>query len=132
MDTYPIMLEDKQVGEATVVRQGLFYRFSCRCRVPEALGMRLVVQGDKEADLGLCVPGEDGPGLNTGIAVKRVGEGKLVFFLKRENTGGEFVPVFPGLPFDRLDQILNSVLAVRGESIGLILDHRSMDKPTGQ
>ena len=132
MHTYPIMLGDQHVGEAEVFRQGMFYRISCRCSAAEALGKRLTVQGDKEADLGLCVPMEGGVGLNTGIAVKHVGEGPLCFDLTVEASAGKFIPVRADAPFDKLDQILNSVLAIRGECIGVLLDQRSMDKPTGQ
>ena len=119
--TYEIRLGSSPVGQITVERQGLYYRFSCRCNQK---GMyRLVVSCDgKREDLGTLVPMEGAFGLEKRIPVKRLGEGKPEFLLtSKENVRKEkFVPVYPEEPFSYMSRLKDAYLARRDGQLGLI------------
>ena len=82
-ETYDIKLDDSLVGTAQVEKQGLYYLFSCRCRLPEEGLYRIhVISGDKHEDLGICVPVDGFFGMDKKIPAKRLGEGAFLFELR--------------------------------------------------
>ena len=82
---YNITIGDHVVGQATAERKGLYYHFSCNCKLSGEVIYRVVVRcGDKEESLGVCIPGDEGFGLNTRLPVKRLGEGELLLQLVEE------------------------------------------------
>lgn len=100
--TYELMLGGQTVGTVQVIRQGLYHQFSCRCKLSGDVMFRLVlVQDDKEVDLGILTPMEDRFGVNTRISAKRLGEGLMRFYLKpKHRPNGEGIyPVSLGEPF---------------------------------
>ena len=121
--TYEIRLGSSPVGQITVERQGLYYRISCRCRLPGKGMHRLIASCDgKREDLGTLVPMEGAFGLEKRIPVKRLGEGKPEFLLtSKENVRKEkFVPVYPEEPFSYMSRLKDAYLARRDGQLGLI------------
>ena len=54
---YPIELSGREIGQAEVTRQGLYYHFTCRCRLTGEVICRLAaVCGDQMENLGVPVP----------------------------------------------------------------------------
>lgn len=81
-ETYDITFEAASVGTARMEKQGLYYRFVCRCRLPEKGLYRIhVICGDKREDLGICVPVDGSFGMDKMISAKRLGEGTPAFEL---------------------------------------------------
>lgn len=118
--TYEIRLGSSPVGHVTVERQGLYYRFSCRCNLK---GMnRLVVSsnGNRE-DLGILIPMDGAFGLEKRIPVKRLGEGNPEFLLmgKESEKREKFVPVYPEEPFSYMSRLKDAYLARREGQLGL-------------
>ena len=81
-ENYDITLDASPVGSAQVEKQGLYYRFSCRCKLPDNGFYRIhVICGDKREDLGICVPMGDAFGMDKKLPAKKLGEGKPTFEL---------------------------------------------------
>ena len=125
------------IGDATVVRQGLYYNIHCICREATGRAIRVHVRcGDRYVDLGICIPMEGYFGLRTKVPVKRLGEGEFQFTADGQEKIGLalFYPVDPNKPFKAIAELKNSRLATKGGQTGItvISDQISKDKPTGQ
>ena len=119
--TYEIMLGSSPVGQVTVERQGLYYRFSCRCDLKGMYRLMASCNG-KQEDLGTLIPKDGAFGLEKRVPVKRLGEGKPEFLLmgkdcaRREN----FVPVYPEEPFSYMSRLKDAYLARREGQLGIM------------
>ena len=85
---------------------------------------RLTVRcGDRQENLGIVVPTEDGFGLDTKVSVKRVGEGDMEFFLmpRHENAVGTFVPLSPEEPFAYIARLKDAYFERRYGQAGVVL-----------
>ena len=81
-ETYDITHEGAPVGTARMEKQGLYYVFSCRCRLPEEGLYRIhAINGDGREDLGICIPMDGVFGMDKKVPQKRIGEGMLTFEL---------------------------------------------------
>ncbi len=122
--TYEIRLGPSVVGEATVEKQGLYYRFSCTCRLNGATMQRVMVAcGGNKVDLGICVPMGDGFGLSKKVACKYLGDGEPEFFLtpRPQHSGGRFVPVYPEEPFAYMSKLKDAYLEIRNGQTGIVI-----------
>lgn len=121
---YAVTFGKQTVGKVQVLRQGLYYRFVCRCQLSGEVMCRLwVTCGDKRENLGLVVPMDGGFGLDTRIPVKRLGEGALAFILipKHDTPEGKFVPISPEEPFAYIERLKDAYLVKKGEQIGIVI-----------
>ena len=81
-ETYDIRFDDSLVGKAQVEKQGLYFCFSCRCRMPDEKLYRIhVISGENREDLGICIPLDGLFGMDKRLPAKRLGEGTLEFIL---------------------------------------------------
>ena len=119
-----------------VIRQGLYYRFLCRCQLTGEVVCRLHVScGGQQENLGVVVPTGDGFGLDTRLPVKRFREGKPSFSLipKHEMASGQFVPIVPEEPFAYIERLKTSFLVRKYGQLGINLDDQNViSSPTGQ
>ena len=121
---YEVLFGKDKVGKVQVLREGLYYRFCCRCRLSGDVVCRLAVRcADKEEKLGVLVPVGDGFGLDRRIPVKNLGEGEMKFFLmpKGETLHGKFVPICPEEPFAYIARLKDAFLARQNGQIGVVL-----------
>ena len=122
--TYEIMQGASSIGQVAVERQGLYYRFVCRCNLTEKGMHRLVVSCDgKQEDLGTLIPIDGAFGLEKRIPVKRLGEGTPEFLLmsKAQVKKEKFVPVYPEEPFSYMSRLKDAYLAQREGQLGLVI-----------
>ena len=120
---YGVYFGSDQSGKVQVIRQGLYYRFICRCRLSGKIMCRLILRcGGKEEKLGLLVPMEGGFGLETRIPVKRFAPGKPEFFLRprHEKPEGNFAPIYPEEPFAYISRLKDAYLAVKNGQTGVV------------
>ena len=120
---YGVYFGKKLAGKVQVQRQGLYYRFTCRCQISGDVVCRLHVScGDKRENLGVVVPVDGGFGLDTKLPVKRLGEGKMEFTLipKHEVLEGTFVPIYPEEPFAYIERLKEAYLVRKGEQVGVM------------
>ena len=121
---YPVSFGNEQVGKVKVCRQGLYYRFICRCKLTGDVVCRLLVcVDDRQESLGVVVPVEDGFGLEKSVPVKRIGQGTPEFRLvpRHETAVGTFVPLSPEEPFAYIRNLKNAYFERRYGQAGIII-----------
>lgn len=121
---YEVYLGSEQVGKVQVIRQGLYYRFLCRCRVAQGRMYRLLISlGDKQENLGILLPLDGGFGLDTRLASKKLGNGKIKFFLLpgKNSASVKFVPICPEEPFSYISRLKEAYLVQKNGQIGIHL-----------
>ena len=121
---YEVVFGKDRVGKVQVTREGLYYRFCCRCRISGDVVCRLAVRcGEKEESLGVVVPVGEGFGLDKRLPVKNLGEGEMAFFLMPKAGGvrGTFVPIYPEEPFAYIARLKDAFLARQNGRVGIIL-----------
>lgn len=122
--TYEVRMGDTPLGAVTVEKQGLYYHFSCRCRLSGEVMCRLWLRrGGQETDLGLCVPMEDGFGTEKRLPARQCGTGTPEFILRPRgaDTKGNFIPLSPEEPFRYLHRLENAFLERRGGQLGIVI-----------
>ena len=127
---------NQQAGKVQVTRQGLYYRFVCRCKLSGDVVCRLYIScGGQQENLGVVVPSGNGFGLDTRLPVKRFREGEPSFSLipKHEMTSGQFVPIIPEEPFAYIERLKTSFLVRKYGQLGINIDGQNViSNPTGQ
>ena len=121
---YDIRLGNETVGTVNVERQGLYYCFSCRCRLSGSVMYRLCVScGGHHENLGVLVPMGDRFGLDTKLAVKRLGQGPMGFMAlpRHPPVQRHFVPIRPEEPFAYINRLQNAYLEIRNGQIGVVV-----------
>lgn len=130
---YEVLFGGKPTGKVRVTRDGLYYRFCCRCRLSGDVVCRLYAQcGDKRENLGVVIPMEDGFGLETRLPVKRLGEGDMEFRLipkSEKNPQGKFVPIYPEEPFAYLQRLEEAFLATQNGQVGAVIPEKAEEAP---
>lgn len=119
---YEVSFGNSPVGKVQLVRQGLYCRIVCRCRLPGDLVCRLFVQTDKgRENLGVVVPEGDSFLLDKKIPVKRLGNGPLRFALS-SGAGplpGRFIPICPEEPFYYIERLKDAFLESEQGKVGI-------------
>jgi len=106
-------------GTVKVTREGLYYRFSARCRVRKKEMCRLEANG---VSLGIPVPEGDSFGLETRKPVKMfTGDWDFQIIPNRPVLEGKFIPIKPEEPFSYLARLKDSYLVRRGDMVGILL-----------
>ena len=124
---YAVMMGNEQAGKVRVQREGLYYRFCCRCRLSGDVVCRLAVRcGEREENLGVLVPMEEGFGVDKRIPVKHLGEGEMEFLLlpKSDRIGGMFIPIRPEEPFAYIARLQDAFFARRNGQAGVVLNNK--------
>lgn len=122
---YDIMMNTKVVGQAEVMKEGLYYRFTCRCTPPnDAIHRIIVSDGNITRDLGICVPTGEWFCLVCRVPIKYLPGDKLEFSLVT-NEQKNAVPVETDTPFPALDKLETAYLQKNGE---IVID-QAQDQP---
>ncbi len=121
---YEVLFGKDQAGKVRVLREGLYYRFSCRCQISGKVMCRLWVScADRRENLGIVIPMGSGFGLDTRIPVKRIGEGELSFCLlpQGEPVPQTFVSLAPDEPFAYLSRLKDAYLVRKNGQLGICI-----------
>ncbi len=121
---YEVRFGREPAGKVQVLRQGLYYRFVCRCRLTGDIVCRLQVTcGSQKENLGIVVPMGDGFGLETRLPAKRLGQGDWVFSLvpKHEIVTGNFYPITPEDPFAYIARLKDAYLIRKEGQMGVTI-----------
>ncbi len=119
-----VYLQDTAVGHAVIAREGLYCRFSCRCRLPGDTVYRLVARwGEHTLSLGIPVPQGKEFVLDTRIPAKQLGNGKprIMAVPRHPQLAGKFIPLAPEEPFRYLSRLKNAWLAEENGRLGIVL-----------
>lgn len=111
-------------GVVRVAKEGLYYRFSCRCNLTGEVMHRLVVRTDAgQVDLGVCVPMDGCFGVEKKMPCKCFGKNPQFQLLpKHEGVKGRFVPVYPEEPFVYISKLKKAFLEVRYGQVGIVIN----------
>ncbi len=121
---YDIRMGRDVIGKANVERQGLYYHFSCRCRLSGAVIYRVMVTCDGHSEnLGVLMPMGDVFGLEKKLAVSRLGVGVFRFqaMPKHQQSIGQFVPIRPEEPFAYITRLQDAFLEIREGQVGVVI-----------
>lgn len=124
---YGVYFGNQLAGKVQVQRQGLYYRFQCRCQLTGDVICRLVVRcGEQAVPLGVVVPMDGGFGLDTRLAVKHLGEGPWQFRLvpKHAQPREQFCPIYPEEPFTYIARLKEGFLSRQDGQLGLVLPEK--------
>ena len=121
---YDVFQNGEVVGTVEAMREGLYFRFVCRCRPTERDMIRLwMICGEKETDLGLCVPMDGAFGTEKRIPAKQCGPGEPRFCLRHKDDilRGKFIPLSPEEPFQYIHRLETAFLERRGTRLGIVI-----------
>lgn len=124
---YSVTKNGKACGKVSVRKQGLYYRFHCRCAVDREDIYRLILSWDGfQESLGILVPDEGSFVLTCSLPVRRVGEGDWRFHIaaKQETTSGCFVPICPEEPFGYISRLKESFLVCQDGQPGILISKK--------
>ena len=119
---YEVLYGKEAVGKVQLLRQGLYCRIICRCRLSGDQVCRLYAVSDgRQENLGVLVPDGDGFLLDRKIPAKRIGEGTLRFVLSSGGglPAGTFVPITPEEPFAYIERLKDAFLQSEHGKIGI-------------
>ena len=122
---YDITMGSQVVGSVKVTKEGLYYKFGCRCNLSGDVMYRLLAVSDgKEYDLGICVPIDNCFGVETKVPIKKIGGTDIEFYItpRHGDIKGKFVPIRADEPFLYLDKLHKAHLEVRNGITGICID----------
>lgn len=120
---YDIYAGTQIVGHAEVIKEGLYYRFSCKCMPPDNGIHRIMVSdGSNTKDLGICVPAGEWFSLVTRVPVKYLSGEKMEFSLIPKDKQEKAIPVATNGPFADLDKLDSAHLQQTDEKSEIIID----------
>ena len=130
---YHIYLGQDKAGEVTVKREGLYYLFQCRCRLPSMPIYCAVLQnGNAQFNLGVCVPDGNIFRTNKRIPAKLLEKPEFSFFLiEKQKNPTKVVPVDPEKPFRYLEELENAYFG-RSNGIAQICFEEAKSPDPGQ
>lgn len=124
---YEVFFGEQAIGRVQVIREGLYYRFRCRCKLTGEVVSKLTVScSDCEESLGVLVPMGDSFGLETRLPAKRLEEGKPTFRVmpNRVVMPGKFVPIKPEEPFAYIARLKKAFLVRQNGQVGIMLGEK--------
>lgn len=120
---YDIYAGTQIVGKAEVIKEGLYYRFSCQCTPPdENVHKILVSDGQNTKDLGICVPTGEWFCLVSRVPVKHLPGENLQFTLVSKDKRDTIVPVKTNEPFPALDMLDSAHLQESEGKAEIVID----------
>ena len=120
--TYGVYVGETMCGKVQVQKEGLYYRFFCRCKPAGEQVCKLRVQfPNSEVNLGVLIPEGDGFGLSTRIPAKRFQGIPVRFVLTpvHDIPEGKFIPITPEEPFAYIERLKEAYLIKKGPNLGV-------------
>lgn len=127
---FDILLGGLSIGRATVKREGLYYRFDCRCQLSGEGVFRLRVRCRENTQrLGIPIPQDGEFVLRTRIPVKKLGTGVMTVEAEpvHEKMGEQFVPLSPEEPFRYLQRLEQAYLQTRNGQVGVVIPQQAAE-----
>lgn len=120
---YDIYVDTQVVGQAEVIKEGLYYRFSCKCTPPDEGVYRIIVSdGENTKDLGICVPTGEWFCLVSRVPIKYLPGERLEFTLIPKDKQEKVVSVATDEPFADLDKLDSAHLQQSNGKTEIIID----------
>ena len=121
---YEVKFGAEKVGKVQVLRQGLYFRFICHCKIPSDMVVKLVIRcGGKSDNIGVLIPFDEDFQLDKKYPVKKFSQGTPEFYLapRHDTVNGKFVPIYPEEPFAYIARLKDAFLATQSGQVGVML-----------
>ncbi len=104
--SYDVKFREEIVGEAEMLRQGLYTAIRCRCNLPDDGMYKLHLLTDAcSISLGILYPCDGMFGLDTRLPSSKLGQGSIRFSLLPKDDQPVTVPVRADMPFAYLARL---------------------------
>lgn len=114
MEYYQVFYENRVIGQAEVISEGLYYRFRCKCVLPTKDVYRLMLSVlEQQYDLGICVPDGATCVAEKRIPIKRIPTGEMVFSVLRNTEHTNGIQLSEDRPFPHIKSLINAKLQVK-------------------
>lgn len=117
----------KACGKVSVSKQGLYYRFHCRCTLDREDIYRLVLSCNQvQENLGILIPEGGSFALISRVSCKRIPKGDWHFFIlpKARNQEEHFIPISPEEPFGYISRLRESFLVLQNGQPGILVSQK--------
>ena len=130
VNTYDVFLNGKEIGTASLEKEGLYWKINCRCNVPNDVPYEVLLRAGEHINLGLLVKEETIYCLTRRIAMKRIGEAPLYFEARARNAKPPevFQSIVSDAPFAYLEEIKGCKLEEKDCQVGLIIRQETPDQ----
>ncbi len=120
---YDIYAGTQIVGQAEVIKEGLYYRFSCKCTPPDDGVYRIIVSdGENTKDLGICVPTGEWFCLVSRVPMKYLSGERLEFTLVPKDKQEIVASVATDELFADLDRLESAYFQEKDGKAEIIID----------
>lgn len=121
---YDIVYGQNTIGKARVEQVGLYYHFICQCVLPcESVHYVILQSGDRQFNLGVCVPNGDKFQAYKRIPVKEFEKNDFHFrLIPKEEKSKLLIEPDPEKPFAYLQNLQDARLDVYEKGIQIVLD----------
>jgi hypothetical protein len=122
---YELKFGGKVIGKVEAVREGLYYRFYCRCTLSGDVICRAMLEHDgKRENLGILVPEGDGFASRAKIPAKQLGDEEWRFLVvpNRGEESGKYIPIKPEEPFAYIARLKEAYLRVHQGNVCAVLE----------
>lgn len=110
---YELRHMNKQIGDVSVCKKGLFYEINCCFRLDRKEKFHLVaVTGNGETDLGECRCNVMQFSLRRNLPIKEVGQELLWFYITAECNNGNTYLFYADRPFPYISRLADAVLII--------------------
>lgn len=124
MEFVNIILDNKVIGSAQIIRCGLYLRFRCDCELPDDSMYRLWITGIEEAiNLGILSPYNGRFVLDKKIAVNRIGYGEISLraLPVNQKSSVKFIPLNSNAPFQYIEQLYTAKFGFDDDIAGIYI-----------
>ncbi len=105
---YEVLFHQKPVGTMEVSRDGLYYRFCCKCKLPQNQIFRITVSyGNEHVNLGVLIPCNDTFHLDTKRPIKLFTQAEPLFTVTSDTEN--WIPIREDRPFPRIEDLENGI-----------------------
>ena len=119
MGEFEIVMQGKRVGIATVLKEGLYYLFSCQCVFEDSQIHSVWITWDGGCrKLGICTPGNGCFNLKTKVPIKYIPNFGLTFVIDYEE---DFYSIDQDKEFYPIDKLNKARFAIRNGKPGLVI-----------
>lgn len=128
-ESYKVYRGQEITGEATVEKEGLYFRIRCRCELDREIMYKLLVTWDGgEENLGILAPVDGRFGLEKKVPAKRIPIEEITFHVvpRHQRLEKRFAPVYPEEPFSYLDKLKKATFATQDGQAGVQLPEENI------
>ena len=123
---FAILSAGKRIGIATVIPSGLYYDVHCRCNLRGGIIRIIANCGDRQENIGICVPLDGEMVIKTKVSQKRLYT--LQSFEAVCQAEEEWFPVTDGKPISFLSRIIDGRFVCHNGCPGISIPQAKPDK----